>query len=158
MSSSAEWDVRKEASWVVSNIATGGGRAHVLQLVEHGAVRHLCDLLDVGEVRILIVAMEALEAILKLSTESSNYVTLVDEAEGIEKLENLQEHENHEIYQKAVHILEQFFGGVDDESENLAPKAANGNTYSFGISDSHAAKLDSFAFNPAQGAGYNFSF
>jgi len=102
MSPSAEWDVRKEATWVVSNIATGGTRQHIMQLVEHGAIKSICDLLDVGEVRILLVAMEALEAILKQSSEVSNYAQLVDEAEGIDKLESLQDHENNEVYQKVI--------------------------------------------------------
>jgi importin subunit alpha-6/7 len=69
LSASAEWDVRKEAAWVVSNIATGGKPAHIAHLVEQGAVQPLCELLTVGEVRILMLAMEALESVLKLSTK-----------------------------------------------------------------------------------------
>lgn len=157
MSPSAEWDVRKEATWVVSNIATGGNKYHIAQLVEHGAIKNICDLLDVGEVRILLVAMEALEAILKNAPESSNYLQLVDEAEGIERLENLQEHENHEVYQKAVSIVEKYFGGVEEESENLTPALGN-NAYQFGIPTANTvAKLDSFNFNPTGQKMYDFS-
>jgi hypothetical protein len=65
LSNSAEWDVRKEASWVISNIATGGNKAHMMQLIEHGSIGPLCELLDVGDVRMLLLAMEALNAILK---------------------------------------------------------------------------------------------
>jgi importin subunit alpha-6/7 len=156
MSISAEFDVRKEATWVVSNLATGGNRAHVQQLVEHGAIRHICDLLDVAEVRILLVAIDALEAILKCSSEGNKYTQLVDEAEGIEKLENLQDHENHEVYQRSMRIIEVYFNGEQEESENVAPVVTN-NSYSFGISDSTAAKLDSFSFNPSS-ASSMFSF
>jgi len=151
MSVSAEWDVRKEATWIISNIATGGTTQHIAELVELGAIRGLCDLLDVGEVRFLLIAMEALESILKVSSKNAlNYNQLVDEAEGIEKLENLQEHENHEVYQKAVSILENYFGGVEAESENIAPSINQNNSsqYQFGISQKVAQKLDSFYFDP----------
>jgi hypothetical protein len=154
MSSSVEFDVRKEATWVVSNLATGGSKTHIQQLVEHGAIRHICDLLDVGEVRILLVAIDALEAILKSSPNSNVFTKLVDEAEGIEKLENLQDHENHDVYQKAMRLIETYFNG-EEESENLAPTVSN-NAFSFGISTKTAAKLDSFDFNPPMGQGFSF--
>lgn len=157
MSVSVEFDVRKEATWVVSNLATAGSKSHIQQLVEHGAIRQICDLLDVGEVRILLVAIDALEAILKNSS-GNNYAQLVDEAEGIEKLENLQDHENHEVYQKSMRIIETYFHG-EDESENLAPAVAS-NVFSFGLSSTAATKLDSFDFNPPMGeqSNYGFSF
>jgi importin subunit alpha-6/7 len=79
---------------VISNIATGGNKAQIMYLVEQGVIKPLCDLLDVGDVRILMVTLEAFEAILKIVPDCSKIVQLVDEAEGIDKLENLQEHEN----------------------------------------------------------------
>ena len=68
MSSTTEWDVRKEATWVICNVATGGSSKHITSLVEKNAMKHICDLLNVGDVRILFVAMEALEAILKFGS------------------------------------------------------------------------------------------
>jgi len=137
LATSAEWDVRKEASWVISNMATGGTTAHVSKLVEHGAIRPLCDLLDVGEARILMVALDALDAILRSGNNNVVYLQLIDEASGVEKIENLQEHERDEIYQKSVSMIENYFGGedCDNEAENLAPTQSNDNaSFSFGMS------------------------
>jgi len=139
LSLTTEWDVRKEAAWVISNIATGGKAAHVAHLVEQGAIQPLCDLLDVNEVRIVLLAMEAMEAILKQGGDISDYTQLIDDAGGLDKLENLQEHENTEIYEKAVKIIETHFGTEDDENatENVAPVVfgntfGGSNTFSFG--------------------------
>lgn len=137
LSESSEWDVRKEASWVICNIASGGTKDHIQRIVENGALQPLCDLLSVGEARVLHLALEALENILRVGSSSNvDYVQLIDEADGISKLEMLQEHENHEVYEKAVSIIEKYFSGEDEEenSENVAP-LKNGNTFTFGVVD-----------------------
>jgi len=145
LSSGSEWDVRKEAAWVVSNIATGGNRSHVQKIVEHGAMRHLCDLLVVGESRILLVAMDAIESILKHAGDAdtvSSFIRLIEEAEGVDRLEGLQEHENEEVYQKAVNLIEEYFNGEEDneeeQSENITPVQSgnNNHTYAFGMENS----------------------
>ena len=58
-------------------------------------------------------------------------VQAFDEAEGIDKLEALQEHKNANVYDKAVEILEAYFGEEEDEDENLAPNVSGGG-FSFG--------------------------
>jgi len=129
-----EWEVRKEATWVLSNIATGGCDEHVMGIVEYGAIKALCSILEVADSKIVLVALDALAAILKVGTKNgSNYAVLVDEAGGIEMIENLQEHENEKIYLKAVDILEEYFHGEGQEDENLAP-SDNGNAFTFGVS------------------------
>ena len=65
----AEWDVRKEAAWVVSNIATGGTEDHLRTLLELGAVGPVCELLVVRDARILQCALETLEALLARERE-----------------------------------------------------------------------------------------
>lgn len=160
LSSSAEWDVRKEAAWVVSNIASGGSKAHVHRMVEQGAIRPLCDLLDVGEVRMLQVAMEAIEAILKHSGEH-DYAKLIEECDGIERLEGLQEHENQEVYAKAVHLIEEYFNGEEEgDSENCAPANNNPNTFGFGLSNANSSKAFNFGSAAAnaipQPSGFSF--
>eukprot|EP01037_Dinobryon_pediforme_P016663 gene16663-16843_t len=140
LSAKSEWDVRKEATWVISNALTAGQKQHVSHLVELGVVGPLCELLDVGEGRVLLIAMEALECVLKSmgSIPGSNITTLIDEAGGVDKLENLQEHENQEVYERAVRIIEKYFGTEDEnESENLAPAvSASQNVFSFGLPSS----------------------
>jgi hypothetical protein len=130
-----DWDVKKEATWVVSNVLSGGHKNHVLALVEHGVIKPLCALLATAEAKIVTVALDALEAILKVGHFGGvPAANLVDEADGVEKLENLQHHENARVYEKAVGIIETYFGAEDDENEALAPEvAANAATFKFGI-------------------------
>ena len=130
-----DWDVKKEATWVVSNVLSGGHENHVLALVEHGVIKPLCALLATAEAKIVTVALDALEAILKVGHFGGvPAANLVDEADGVEKLENLQHHENAKVYEKAVAIIETYFGAEDDEAPDVAPGiAGDGAAFSFGI-------------------------
>jgi importin subunit alpha-1 len=67
--------------------------------------------------------------------------TFVAEAEGLTKIEELQQHANNDLYEKAVRILETFFG-VEDEEE-MAQVAPNmeGDHFSFGM-DSQQQTFD----------------
>jgi importin subunit alpha-6/7 len=163
MSEGTEWDVRKEAAWVISNIATGGSKHHVQTLVEQGAIPPVCDLLDSSDakdVKVTIIALEALESILNHTVNNSYKIDtrhLIDEAGGLSKLEALQEHKVDEVYEKALKIVEKFFGGEDEEeSENLAPAVHSNqmNTFGFGLSQekSGVQKGFNFSFNGAAAA------
>lgn len=66
LSQSAEFDIKKEAAWAISNATSGGTAEQIRYLVDVGAVRPLCDLLGVPDVRIVTVALEGLENILKV--------------------------------------------------------------------------------------------
>jgi hypothetical protein len=67
---SAEFDIKKEAAWAISNATSGGTAEQIRYLVDVGAVRPLCDLLSVPDVRIVTVALEGLENILKVGCPS----------------------------------------------------------------------------------------
>ena len=99
----------------------------------------------------LLIALESLECILKTigckekANEYSAVATLIDEAGGVDKIENLQSHENQEVYERAVRIIEKYFGTEDEtnENENLAPAVLNSqNKYSFGFNTSGKANID----------------
>lgn len=134
MAISSEWEVRKEAIWVVSNIATGGTDKHIMSVIEAGAIEAVCSVLDVNDTKMLLVALDAVDNILKLGMKlNKDYSSFVDEADGLTKIEALQEHESDEIYQKAVFIIETYFGAEDEaEDENLAPEVSGGQ-FSFGV-------------------------
>jgi len=135
----AEFDIRKEAAWAISNTTSGGSPEQIKYLVSKGCIKPLCDLLTVSDARIITVALEGLENILKVgekeakSTGGSNqFATLIEESEGLDKIEQLQNHQNNDIYEKAVKILEVYFGG-EEEDASLAPQMdANQQTYQFG--------------------------
>ena len=129
----AEFDIKKEAAWAVSNATSGGSAEQVRYLVEIGAIKPLCDLLSCSDVRIVTVALEGIENILKVGEAEKElagaggvnpFVAIVDEAEGLDKIEELQNAANEDVYDKAVSILETFFDVEDGEVENLAPQAA----------------------------------
>merc|ERR1711957_1001303 len=119
----AEFDIRKEAAWAISNATSGGSPQQIKFLVQQGCIRPLCDLLTVNDVKIVTIALEGLENILKVgedeatSTGTHNQMsTYVAEAEGLNKIEELQQHSNNDIYEKCIKILEAYFG-VDEEEE-----------------------------------------
>ena len=148
LSSGTEWDVRKEAAWIVSNIATSGQHTHLMNLVENNVIQPLCDLLSCNEGKIILVALEALEAILKLGTTKggicANYANLIQECDGVERMETLQEHKSNEVYQKVVHLLETYFCDDEESEENHAP-IAQGNTFAFsGISNNNNTAFKGF--------------
>jgi len=137
--STAEFDIRKEAAWAISNATSGGSPEQIRYLVKMGCIKPLCDLLIASDARIVTVALEGLEHILKVgekdakeSTGLNQFATFIDEAEGLEKIEALQNHNNHDIYEKAVKVLETYFANVDEDTQ-LAPQMDTTNqTYQFG--------------------------
>jgi len=135
--SHAEYEIKKEAAWALSNATSGGAPDQIRYLVSQGCIKPLCDLLVVSDVRIVNVALEALENILKVGeadakeSGSNQYTAFIDQADGLEKIENLQNHANNEIYKKAVDILETYFAVENDEVQQVAPQTLQ-STYTFG--------------------------
>ncbi len=124
------FEVKKEAAWVVSNSLSGGNFAHVQKMVSAGAIAALVTLLPLDDTKLVIVAVDAIEAILKSAHDhDENYFQTVtgflEESEGIDAIEKLQYHENNEIYTKGVRILETYLGAEDDVDENIAPTSSN---------------------------------
>lgn len=109
-------------------------------IIEQGAIPPLCELLSVSDAKIIQVAFNGLDNILKLGAEEAKltngpnpYAMMVEECYGqfkfarerrrlhmfclgLDKIEYLQSHENIEIYQKAFHLIETYFGVDDDDN------------------------------------------
>ena len=137
----AEFDIKKEAAWAISNATSGGTQDQIRFLVSQGAIKPLCDLLECSDAKIIIVALEGLENILRVGAFDKEmagpsgvnvYAGYIEDAEGVDKIEALQEHSNEEIYNKSIQILEEYFELEDEEVENLAPAVAEGGQYAFG--------------------------
>uniref|UniRef100_A0A8B9T1N6 Importin subunit alpha n=1 Tax=Anas platyrhynchos TaxID=8839 RepID=A0A8B9T1N6_ANAPL len=124
----AEFRTRKEAAWAITNATSGGTPEQIRYLVNLGCIKPLCDLLTVMDSKIVQVALNGLENILRLGEQEANqsgtginpYCSLIEEAYGLDKIEFLQSHENQEIYQKAFDLIEHYFGVEDDST--LAPQ------------------------------------
>lgn len=108
--SSAEWDIKKEAAWAISNATSGGTPEQLRYLLSQNCIAPLCELLNCADVRIIVVALEALENLLKVGqADAAKYgqnkvATFIEDAGGLDKIEGLQTHPNHEIYEKAVKV------------------------------------------------------
>lgn len=143
----AEFDIRKEAAWAISNATSGGSPQQIRFLVQQGCIRPLCDLLTVSDPKIVTIALEGLENILKTGDEesratggSNQMAVFVSEAEGLSKIEELQQHSNNDIYEKCIKILETYFGVEEEEEEmtDIAPQV-QGNQFGFGGTSTDAA-------------------
>jgi importin subunit alpha-1 len=129
----AEFDIKKEAAWSISNATSGGSPEQIKYLVQQGCIKPLCDLLTCNDPRLVTVALEGIENVLKSGEYeapqnggTNPYTAFVDEAEGLTKLEMLQTHNNEDVYKKAVHILETYFGLDDDDDTQLVPDISAG--------------------------------
>ena len=60
----------QEAAWALSNATSGGTADQIKYLVSINCIRPLCDLLTCSDVRIVTVALEGLENILKVRGKS----------------------------------------------------------------------------------------
>ncbi|XP_040192990.1 importin subunit alpha-7 isoform X1 [Rana temporaria] len=125
----AEFRTRKEAAWAITNATSGGTAEQIKYLVNLGCIKPLCDLLTVMDSKIVHVALNGLENILRLGEQEAKqggdgginpYCGLIEEAYGLDKIEFLQSHENQEIYQKAFELIEHYFG-VEDDDPQLVP-------------------------------------
>ncbi|XP_022616639.1 importin subunit alpha-7 [Seriola lalandi dorsalis] len=132
----AEFRTRKEAAWAITNATSGGTPEQIRYLVNLGCIKPLCDLLTVMDSKIVQVALNGLENILRLGEQEAKqenngtgvnpYCSLIEEAYGLDKIEFLQSHDNQEIYQKAFDLIEHYFG-VEDEDTSLAPQVDQAN-------------------------------
>jgi len=120
----ADFDIKKEAAWAISNATSGGSPQQVEFLVECGCIKPLIELMSVTDAKIIGVALEALENILKVGKqrqakqglEENPFCVFVESADGLRKLEALQEDPNEEVYEKSQKILENYFPIEEDDA------------------------------------------
>lgn len=155
----ADFDVKKEAAWAISNATSGGTPEQIKYLVEQGCIEPLCNLLAVHDARIVSVALEGLENILRVGqkekdasgAEYNEYARSIESVGGLDKIEGLQHHSNQEVYEKALRILEVFFIPEEEEEiEGVLPDSA-GAQFGFGVAQ---APEGGFSFGPANTGGF----
>lgn len=148
----AEFDIRKEAAWAISNATSGGNAMQMKYLVQQGCIRPLCDLLTVNDAKIVTIALEGLENILKVGDDdvkrgalpNNPMATYIAEAEGLTKIEELQQHSNNDIYEKCIKILETYFGVEDEEEmETIVPDSTD-QQFTFSAPDAGQAQTFDF--------------
>lgn len=67
----AEFKTRKEAAWAITNATSGGTAEQVRYLAEQNCIPPLCELLTVMDVKIIQVALNGLENILRLGEQDA---------------------------------------------------------------------------------------
>jgi len=110
-------------------------------MADQGVVEQMCDLLSSNDSRIVLVALEGLDNILRVGeadaknkTGVNAYATRVESCSGLDKIESLQNHSNNDVYDKALQIIEIYFG-AEEEDQNLAPNQTV-NTFQFATNTS----------------------
>lgn len=134
----ADFKTRKEAAWAITNATSGGSPEQIRYLVEQGCIPPMCELLTVLDSKILQVALNGLDNILRLGEQDAKlnngtnpYVIMIEESYGLDKIEFLQSNENREIYQKAFDMIERYFG-TEEEDGAIAPEVdQNADQYQF---------------------------
>jgi importin subunit alpha-1 len=139
--SNGDFKTRKEACWAISNATSGGLQKpdQIRYLVSQGCIKPLCDLLACPDNKIIQVALDGLENILKVGemdkeaapqnaadAQVNRYALFIEEAGGMEKIHDCQNNANEEIYMKAYNIIERYFSDEEDagaDIEELAPQA-----------------------------------
>jgi len=152
----ADFKVKKEACWAISNASTGGLQKPdiIRYLVSQGCIKPLCDILSFMDNRLIQVALDGLDNILKVGEEDKNrngtginqFAVYIEEAGGMEKIHGLQTHENMDIYKKAFGIIDKYFGDEEDDTE-LAPQVDQ-NTGAFTFAANPSVPEGGFAFGP----------
>lgn len=143
-----DFKTRKEACWAISNATSGGLQKpeQIRYLVQSGAIRPLCDLLACPDNKIIQVALDGLENILKVgdldkeAQEGSGeqavnqYALFIEDCGGMEKIHECQNNVNEEIYMKAYNIIEKYFSDDDGEGDvgELAPHQGADGSFGFG--------------------------
>ena len=96
----AEFDIKKEAAWAISNATSGGTPDQIKFLVQQGCIPPMCELLVANDAKIVNVALEGLENILKVGQKDAaatgqpnSMAQVIAEADGLNKIEGLQQHE-----------------------------------------------------------------
>lgn len=130
--SNGDFKTRKEACWAISNATSGGLQKpdQIRYLVSQGCIKPLCDLLACPDNKIIQVALDGLENILKvgeLDKESgemgdstlNRYALFIEEAGGMEKIHECQNNANEEIYMKAYNIIERYFSDEDEAAADI---------------------------------------
>merc|ERR1719510_398080 len=155
-----EFDVKKEAAWAISNATSGGSPQQIRFLVNQNCITPLCNLLTSNNNKVVMVALEGLENILRVGENDrphTNNVNLfaqkIEECKGLENMERLHSKENldEEICERVLMLIAKYFGVQDDvylmdgpqvDKNNNMFQFGGGNTGGGSTGDSGAAKFN----------------
>ncbi|KAJ3415528.1 Importin alpha subunit (Karyopherin alpha subunit) (Serine-rich RNA polymerase I suppressor protein) [Chytridiales sp. JEL 0842] len=138
-----EFRTKKEACWAISNATSSGVTKpdQIRYLVQQGCIKPLCDILTINDPKIVQVALDAVENILKIGEmdKAGNggvniFADHIEMAGGVQKIYTLQNHDNADIYRKSYGIINKYYNDDDEEETDLAP-AVDQTTGTFAFSN-----------------------
>lgn len=112
-----EYEVKKEGVWCIANTTSGGTKEQLRYLVDIGILDPLCRILTLYDLKIVTVALEAIENFLQLGQDDMKerglnqnpYAAMLVTNGGYELIEALQEHQSPELYNQSVSVIETYF-------------------------------------------------
>ncbi|WFC98602.1 Importin alpha subunit (Karyopherin alpha subunit) (Serine-rich RNA polymerase I suppressor protein) [Malassezia yamatoensis] len=158
----ADFKTKKEACWAISNATSGGLQQpqQIRYLVSQGCIKPLCDLLKCMDNKIIQVALDGLENILKIGEQdkeamgpgsTNQYALYIEECGGMVSIHALQNHENFDIYKKCFHIMDKYFPDDDVEEDTGIDAPQVNESGAFAFPSNMAAPQTGFHFGPSQG-------
>lgn len=157
--SSGDFKTKKEACWALCNATSGGLNRpeQIKYLVNQGCIKPLCDILNSMDNKIILVALDGIENILRVgeldrtnSDEGLNmYAIIVEECGGLEIIQELQNHDNEEIFKKAYHLIDRYFSEDEEEDADMVPEM-DSNTGSFAFEQDVNLPSGGFQFGSKQ--------
>ncbi|CAK5280484.1 unnamed protein product [Mycena citricolor] len=152
----ADFKTKKEACWALSNATSGGLQepTQIRYLVAQGCIKPLCDLLTMMDNKLIQVALDGLDNILKIGEAdkvaagpgaTNQYAQFIEEAGGMVTIHNLQQHENLDIYKKAFNIMDKYFPDEEDIDAAINAPAVD-STGSFAFQSEVQAPQGGFSF------------
>lgn len=128
-----DYKTQKEAVWAITNLTSGGDTKQIKKLFDLKGLPPLVNMLGVEDPKTVTVALDGCYNILnngfKISEEEGNLVAIAfEECGGVDIIEKLQNHENERIYCRSAEIIDKFYKGEeDDTNEDLVqPTVQNG--------------------------------
>ncbi|OAF69679.1 Importin subunit alpha-1 [Intoshia linei] len=109
--------IKKEAAWVISNLAINGSKVNVEYIISLHIVPPLCELLNINDVELIRVVLDAIKAILK--HEPVSIALLIEDCGGLDAIETLQHSNNEDIYMLVTSIIQQYFCYDEDGEQEL---------------------------------------
>jgi importin subunit alpha-1 len=126
----SQLDVRTAVGQALANAISNGSNKQIEYVVKCGVVKPFCMALTEKDSDQILVALDALENILKVGTklqkdgglDENPFTRLMDECDGISSLEELQINNESEVRKRALRVIDEYFNEVEIVAQ---PKSAN---------------------------------
>jgi len=92
-----DFKAKKEATWAITNLTSGGSAEQIFKLVELGGMKPMCQMLSCDDGKIIQVVLDGLTNMLNMADahgKTEEMTICIEECDAIDHLERLQEHEN----------------------------------------------------------------